>query len=160
MVDMTMIAEAVTSLKTASEIAKTLVGLKETTAIQAKVTELNGIILSAQSSALAAQSNQFTLLQQVRGLEEKIANLEAWNAEKQRYELAEITMGIFSYRLKPSSSNGEPSHQICARCYEHGIRSILQKSTRGHSDFLVCSECKTELRVATREINYSARATR
>src|ERR1700731_4790349 len=99
MIDLTMIAEAVTSLKTASEIAKTLIGLKETSAIQTKVVELNGIILSAQSSALAAQSNQFTLLQKVRDLEAQIADLKAWDAEKNRYELAEIASGIFTRRL-------------------------------------------------------------
>jgi hypothetical protein len=128
---------------------QTLIGLKETSAIQTKVVELDGIILSAQSSALAAQSNQFTLLQKVCDLETQIADLEAWDVEKNRYELAEIAAGIFTRRLKPSDSHGEPAHQIYARCYEHRIKSVLQKMTRGHADFLVCSDCKTELKTVT-----------
>jgi glycerol-3-phosphate responsive antiterminator len=144
MVDMTMISEAVTSLKTASDIVKTLIGLKETNAIQTKVVELNGIILSAQSSALAAQSNQFTLLQRVSNLEKEIASLEAWNTEKQRYALTEIVPGVFTYRLKPEMSNGEPMHQICAACYQHGKPSILQKLGLT----LKCPECKTDIVIA------------
>jgi hypothetical protein len=89
-----MIAEAVTSLKTASDIAKTLIGLHDSHAIQAKVVELNGIIISAQTSAIAAQSNQFTLLQRIGELEKEIANLEAWTAEKERYELKGVVRSL------------------------------------------------------------------
>jgi hypothetical protein len=146
MVDMTMIAEAVSSLKTASEIAKTLVGLKDGQALQSKVAELNGIILSAQSSALAAQSSQFTLLQRVSELEKDIARFEAWSTEKQRYELKELGSS-FAYAVKEVSRNGEPAHKICAACYQHGTKSILQLAPQSvvHTkprDWF-CPECKT-----------------
>ena len=63
MVDMGTIASAVASLKAASDIAKTLVGIHDAQAVQAKVIELQGEILAAQTNALAAHSDQFTLLE-------------------------------------------------------------------------------------------------
>jgi len=39
-------------------------------------------ILAAQSSALAAQSDQLSLLEEIRGLKTQMAQLEAWDAQK------------------------------------------------------------------------------
>jgi hypothetical protein len=55
--------------------------------------------------AVAAQS---ALLDRVRHLEEEKAKLEAWEAEKQRYELANPERGFYAYILKPGMENGEP----------------------------------------------------
>jgi hypothetical protein len=131
-----------------------LIGLKETGAIQTKVVELNGIILSAQSSALAAQSNQFTLLQRVGDLEKEIAGFKAWDTEKQRYELAEVAPSVFTYRLKPEMGQGEPVHQICAACYKHGKPSILQRWDKGIDWILKCPECKTDFKIGTSTFAY------
>ncbi len=147
MVDITMIAEAVTSLKTASDIAKTLIGLRDTQAIQSKVAELNGIILSAQSSALAAQSNQFALLDRIRCLEKEIADLEAWDREKERYQLKDAGNGSLAYILKENAGGAEPSHQICAACYQHARKSILQPRTKASEKLLFCPDCKTEIKI-------------
>jgi hypothetical protein len=50
------------SLKTAADITKAMIGLRDTSTIQAKVIELQGVILSAQHGALTTQTNQFVLL--------------------------------------------------------------------------------------------------
>jgi hypothetical protein len=92
-VDMTAIAGLVSSLKAATDISKAMIGLRDTALIQGKVIELQGIILSARQSALSAQSDQFTLLERVRDLEKKLADLGAWGAEKTRYELKEVCAG-------------------------------------------------------------------
>ena len=78
------IAAAIGGLKTAAEIAKGFLDLKEVAAVQGKVIELQGVILAAQSSALAAQSDQMTLLEDIRALKEKMAKLEAWEAGRRR----------------------------------------------------------------------------
>jgi hypothetical protein len=123
--DMGSIAAAIGSLKTASDLAKAFIGVRDSTVIQGKVIELQSAILAAQSSALAAQSEQFTLLNKVLQLEEEVAKARAWDAEKQKYELKRIYPGIVAYALKPETGGAEPRHWLCANCFEQGRKSYL-----------------------------------
>lgn len=63
---------AVLSLKTASDIAKGFLHLQSLAENQGKVIELNEAILSAQSSAITAQSEHFAMVERVRDLEKEI----------------------------------------------------------------------------------------
>ena len=90
MPDMAAFASAFASLKAAGDIAKALVNLRDTTAFQTQLIELPGQILSAQSSALTAQTDQSVLLDRKRELEEEVARLKAWEVEKERYQLTNI----------------------------------------------------------------------
>ena len=126
MVDMGSIAAALGGLKTAGEIAKALLQMKSDAERQAKVIELQSVILAAQSSAISAQSDQFAMLEEVRKAKEELAKVKAWETEKQRYRLAQPFSGCMVYALQKSMSDGEPPHYICAACYQQGRRSILQ----------------------------------
>jgi hypothetical protein len=116
MVDIGTIASAVGSLNAATQIAKGLLNLHDMQAVQGKVIELQGVILAAQTSALAAQSEQLSLLEEIRGLKAKMAELEAWNAQKKRYQLKDFGGSTFAYELKPEEAQGEPLHRICPAC--------------------------------------------
>ncbi len=127
--DIGSIAGGIASLKAAKDIAESLIGLRDTAKFQAAVVEL-------QSKILSAQSDQFALLERVRELEKKMAELEAWEAEKQRYALTDYGAGTFAYALKEEARKGEPPHRICAACYQNGHKSILQFDFRTHSGLL------------------------
>jgi hypothetical protein len=143
MVDMASISAAVSSLKTAADIAKAILDLKTSAEIQGRVIELQTLIVTAQASAISAQSDQFTLLQRVNELEAKLARLEAWEAEKSRYQLTDYGGGTFAYALKIEARAGEPDHRICAHCYQHGKKSILQfEGTSEGQDYYNCPNCK------------------
>jgi len=143
MPDITAISGMITSLKAAGDIAKALVGLRDFTLIQDKIIELQGVIITAQSSAILAQQDQFTLLERERELEKEVADLKTWDAEKEKYELAEISSGVFAYTLKQQTSSSEPKHYLCSNCYHQGHKSILQAETRTPpmAHVLECSEC-------------------
>jgi hypothetical protein len=141
MPDMSSIAAAIGSLKTAADITKGFLDLKEAAAVQGKIIELQGIILSAQSSALAGQSEQLTLLERIRELEGKLAKLEAGEKEKERYELKKLPPGVYVYSLKQDMARGEPAHRLCAKCFQNGKKAILQESG---SDYMKCHECGSE----------------
>jgi hypothetical protein len=126
MIDAGSIAATIGSLKTAGEIAKGFLGLHEAAAFQNKVIELQSAILAAQGSALAGQSEQFSLLEEVRGLKAKMADLEAWHAEKKRYELKNVGYSAVAYVLKPEERGVAPPHWVCTNCYERGHATILQ----------------------------------
>lgn len=96
--------------------------------------------------AIAAQS---ALLERVRELEAEKAKLQAWNAEKSRYRLQQVNAGVFAYVLKDDSSAGEPSHMICANCFERGEKSLLQAThqIKAGRRIHICPHCKAEFMV-------------
>ncbi len=154
MPDMAAFASAFASLKAAGEIAKALISLRDTATFQTQVIELNGQILSAQASALAAQAEQSTLLELKRDLEKEVADLKAWDAEKQKYHLVDLRInvapghgGALAYALKEQASSSEPIHFLCPNCYEDGRKSILQEEKRvpGMVDILWCNCCSAEI---------------
>jgi len=113
--------------------------------VQGKVIELQSIILSAQSSALAAKSEQSAMIQRISDLEKEIARVKAWEETKQRYELHQPVRGTFVYALKDQSDATEPPHWICAHCYEDGRRSILQFQKQDYSyRYHACPHCRAE----------------
>jgi hypothetical protein len=121
--------------------------------VKSQVTELYDVILAGQQSALEENIKQRALLEEIRDLKEQIANLEAWDAEKQRYKLAEPWAGAVVFALKKSSANGEPPHYLCTHCYQDRRASILSdmtkyptKGAQGHSVLLLkCDRCESEL---------------
>lgn len=147
--DIGSIQAAIGGLQAAGDIAKSMIGLHDATVLKTKTIELQSAILAAQSSALSAQSEQFALVDRIRELEEEIRRMEAWDAEKQRYELTDIGNGQFTYSLKEGMQPPEPPHSICANCYNQGQKSILQGSSKMGRKSLICNRCKAE--IVTRE---------
>lgn len=131
MIDAGSIMSAIGALKTAGDIAKATLDLRETEAIKAKVSELMGVILSAQRDALAAQMAQSTLLDRIRELESRVVEAEDLARQKKRYQRTDFGCGTFAHVLKPDMAEGEPSHRICTHCYDEGRISSLQH--RHHS---------------------------
>lgn len=77
-------------------------------------------------------------------LEEEVTRMEAWNTEKERYELNQLGDGLFTYILKEEEGAPEPTHQLCANCYNiHNKKSILLMETRnpGMAQVLFCQNC-------------------
>ena len=109
------------------------------------------VILAAQSDALAAQSDQFSMLERVRDLETEIARFKAWDSEKEKYELKDIWYGAFAYTRKEDAEPREPPHWLCTKCYNDGKKSILL-----HTDIIsspsnklwMCPNCKAKIAVA------------
>lgn len=150
--DYGMLQGAVVGLKTAADLAIAFGKVKTMAEVQGKAVELQQVILSAQSSALAAQSEQFTLLQEIRDLKEEVARVKAWDTEKQRYALAKPWAGAVVYALKESAANGEPAHYLCTHCYADGKKSVLNRvvnpAANGFSMF-VC-RCKAQIQTPYR----------
>jgi hypothetical protein len=129
------------ALKTAFDIAKGLKDIDDTTRRNAAIIELQEKILSAQ----ATQSN---LVESIGELKTRVAELESWEADKQRYELTELGPGTVCYVVKESMRGREPMHRICANCYAAGKKGFLQQHVKGsHYDRFVCHKCGESLGV-------------
>ncbi len=127
-IDVGSIGALISSLTSAGEMTKAIVGLRDAAMINSKVIELQGIIMTAQSSAMAAQSDQFALLNRVRELEEEMTRMKKWDAESERYELKNIYTGAVAYVLKPDAQGSESPHWLCANCFENKKKSYLQQA--------------------------------
>lgn len=149
MVDMSAIGAVATSLNTAVNIAKAMMDVRDATIIQGKVFELQRAIIDAQQSVFAANQERSTLVERVGELERLVAEMKAWEAEKQRYILQKLPPGVFVYALKLDMANGEPPHYLCQTCYQRGKKSILQsKGDHWGVEPLMCNECGAEVKVA------------
>ncbi len=150
-IDMASIGAVAGSLKAAAEMTKAMIDLRDATTFNSKVIELQGIIMSAQSSAMAAQSDQFTLLERVRELEEEMARMKKWDAEAEKYELRNFGGGTVAYILKKKAQGTEAPHWLCATCYTNKRKSFLQH-TADIPRFSVfsCAACKSKATVPIR----------
>ena len=138
-----MVAEifgGISALKTAFDMAKGLENIHETVARDRATIDL-------QKGILAAQREQVALVDAIGSLKARVAELEAWGADKQRYQATDIGRGLTAYTLKPGMENGENPHKLCANCYNRGVKSVLQPEIRnpGMCNVLVCHECGSDL---------------
>ena len=145
MSEIAAISGTVGSIKALFDLSKSFVGIRDANIIQGKVVELQSQILAAQSNAMAAQSEQALMLERVDLLKKEVADLKAWDAEKTRYELHKLPAGGLVYRVKEEACGSEPSHCICASCYQKGQKSILQPIHHhiARSTSLDCPNCGT-----------------
>jgi hypothetical protein len=139
------VASTLVGLKAAGDLVKALLDVQGAIKEQGKVFELQRIILAAHQSALAAQEAQASLLKRINELEQQIADFETWESDKQHYQLEDVGNGSLAYVLKEEPGSADQIHKICANCYQHRQKSILQPLTRSMSKFLFCPSCKTEI---------------
>ncbi len=139
----TLSVGAISATKSAFELAKTILDVRDATKLQAVRFELMGLLLEAQQAEAA-------LIGEKQQLAKRVGELEAWDGEKQRYQLAEVGTGVFAYSLKPEAQGAEPDHKLCANCFAQGQKSFLQNEARspGMSQYLCCQACGTELLIA------------
>jgi hypothetical protein len=110
--------------------------------------KLHAEILAAQRGAMTAQANEATLLEEVGALKKQVTDLEAWESEKQRYQLIALAPNVIAYAVKESARGVEPPHLICANCYNAGKKSFLNQVTQGSRlDTYHCNGCGERLSV-------------
>jgi hypothetical protein len=148
MVDISAIAGAMSSLNAAVNITKAMKDLKDWSTVQTQVIELQRTILEAQSGLFSANDERTSLIEKIREAEKRIADLETWNTEKQRYQLTDIGDGNFAYALKESVSNGEPPHYLCTACYQNSKKAILHHLATGSGmHVLTCPSCVAKMAI-------------
>jgi hypothetical protein len=146
MVDLSAIGVALTSLNTAASMVKAMTDVRDATVNQGKVFELQRAILEAQQSVFGANEERSSLIKLVQELEEKLKKYEAWETEKQRYELKEVSTGQFAYGVKEAARGNEPVHLLCANCFGLSKKSLLQKTvSTDRLDRWKCNACGEQL---------------
>lgn len=147
MPDMGAIGALIASVNAVKTIAQGMIAVRDQDLLREQAVELNSKLLSVLSSAIATQAEQSALLDEVDKFKKQIAEMEDWAREKARYELADAGNGALAYAIKPDAQGAEPSHHVCANCYQQGHKSILQPEKRhpGMLSLLICNACGAEL---------------
>ncbi len=103
----------------------------------------NAAVSQLWEQIIAAQQRYTEAVEEVDNLKEELRRFETWEAEKQRYKLDELRKGVFAYSLKDGMESDEPSHYLCASCYQNGFKSILKQETwsPGRCNVYVCHDC-------------------
>jgi hypothetical protein len=144
------IAGGLTALKSASDLSKAMMDLRDTAEFQTKSIELQRQILAAQESALAANERHTALLEQIKLLEAEIAHLKKWEAEKSAYNMKNLGSGSFAYMSSQASEARAADHWLCVKCFDEGKRGVLQNQGRtkdGNHSIYGCPICKNTLQV-------------
>lgn len=138
-----MVAEVfagLSAIKTAFDMAKGLEDIHDATI-------RNRAVIDLQKEILAAQSAQFSLVEQISTLKTEMAKLETWDTQKKKYELKTLGWGAFAYMLKPEARGTQPAHWVCTNCFSQEMISIIQyMHTKGSAPGFACPSCSTPLR--------------
>lgn len=118
------------ALKDALGLIKQAKDLTEASAIHGKVIEMQALVAEALSEVIDARQAHAAQLEHINELEKEIARLKAWDGENDRYELKDVSAGAFVYVPKAGMEGGEPPHWLCAHCYQHTKKSLMQPQGR------------------------------
>ena len=135
------ISAAVTSAKTALDIAKAAHGLSNYNELVAAVSEVNAKLMDATVVALASLEKQSLLASEVSDLKESMRKIENWESQMKRYSLHAFPTGALAHALQPGMENGEPMHYLCTACVDKKKKTTLQPNGRA----LHCPECNTNI---------------
>jgi hypothetical protein len=72
-----------------------------------KLIEFQSKIIDANNAAFAAQEERSALLERIYELEKQVADFEAWEREKEKYELKELNAGAPAYLPKPGMQDAK-----------------------------------------------------
>jgi len=139
--------QAITSLSVASNIAKSMLELRDFAQLNSKVIELQQTIISAQQQILSGQTEQSSLSAKIQELERECIRLQEWSTERENYDLKEIASGVFARIEKNFLGSFQSAHKLCTTCFEKGKKSILQQQSVeiGRKLSITCHCCNSTI---------------
>ncbi|KQX98729.1 hypothetical protein ASE23_24105 [Rhizobium sp. Root73] len=156
-VDINVITDAVSTLKTASDLASSAKDVEDFSALKKKLTEMSNLILAAHSAVVSTQAQLMGMMQENFELQSKLSRVEQWEDTAARYLLKDFGGGTYAYELKTELVDSEPHHLVCANCFQTQRKSVLQFShnTPTQQRLFRCRACSEDFALGFRsEQNY------
>lgn len=146
--DVQAVTAAISGFKTVIDIAKSIAAISKDAEVNTKVIDLQTVILEVQGNLLSMQNDYSRLLQEKQTLEQSLADKQAWEDAKRRYELRQLGENTYAYALRGEFQQEEPAHLLCPNCFSNEHKSILQMHHRqGPEQYFHCHACKMLLTV-------------
>ena len=144
--DIGIINSGLSALTSLRLIVDGLVDGRDTVKLNAVKLDLTNHILEAQGKLFDAREVLFKQNTTIEKLTKRIAELEAYRADKVRYQLVRLgNRGeFFAYKLRPSADleerQDEAPHFCCQPCFDAGNKVVLIGNGEGYWN---CPICKT-----------------
>lgn len=144
--DISYISATVVALNAAKDIAKAAVGIRDFNALAATVSQLNDQILKAQDSLFSHQSQLIALQEELRETKERLRLAQEVLEDRGRYELVELSRGVFVYRSKGGDREAMAGahHLLCQPCFDVGRKAVLMREESASAICHVCPLCRVE----------------
>ena len=124
--DLTGFSKIVENVKTAISTVKQVVDLRNDYELHKATHQLLTTLDGVRNQLTSLQSEYATMQRSKDDMEKKLVELIQWKEDKARYELAKLPSGTLVYRLKTEYQDVEPAHDLCPRCYNKNVKSVLQ----------------------------------
>jgi hypothetical protein len=135
--------EGFSALKNLVDIVKSFLPSGKANKNKLDDSSLNKALIDAQSAILAMQDLYAALLDEKQELKKKVAQLEAWDEEKEDYELRELAPGVLAFAYAPKGESTQPFHWLCEKCFQENKKAILQSQNQLTQPMMRCSACRT-----------------
>lgn len=140
---------AFASLQGAVEFAKTAIVARDHHKVAEAEQRLTRVLVDVQMACLelnqkaqASVDAEYAAKNRVRELEQQVAELAKRAAERERYELTELSEGVHVLAVKEDLKGTEPHHYLCQPCMDNrGKKATLQRGVEGFMIHLACPEC-------------------
>ncbi len=70
------------------------------------------------------------LTSKIDKLEKETVRLKDWSAEKNQYEIRQISTGVFAYLAKKHMGEAKNAHKLYCNCFDKTIKATLQQSEK------------------------------
>lgn len=145
--DLSVFAAVSGGLQQAYQSAKALLELKVEAETAVRINTLIGQLGDVTGKFLTAQTAHLQCQEKAMELENELARLKGFAAEKERYVLQQLAPYAYAYALRPEHQGEEPLHHLCSHCYAGAQKSILQFARLERGDrVLTCPRCQAEVR--------------
>ena len=143
MADILTIAGSLAGIaKTVSEIAAAGDAAKRNSLL----IEFQQAIIQANSITATEQARNSSLVARNQELEAECVRLKDWQAEASKYELVQISTGVFACLQKQRVGVFQSIEKLCCNCFNQGIKSPLQQSIEEmRRKGLNCHRCKSKM---------------
>ena len=144
--DVSTVAGLASSLKTAGDMAKAMLGMKIDAEVRDAISALQNSLITAQSAALESLVERDELYRRLRDLEKKVEEAEDWRTFKKQFKPVDYSNGKITY----TSENPDYPGLYCPKCFENNRASRLQE-IRASNGFraVECLQCDTRLTLAS-----------
>lgn len=146
--DVNMLGTAVSCLTAATDIGKSIVGIRDATVANTKVIEIQELLLKAQQSLFGHSAELQRLQQENFDLRERLRSLESEALNKLNYTLVELKAGNWTLARKANKDIPDvfvPMHYVCQPCFSLGREVVLLRDKFYGAVHYDCPVCKTRI---------------
>lgn len=150
--DVATISATLGALKTSFDLAKSAVAARDEAKLADALKDINDRIFQVQNASLQVQEKMSSMRDEIETLKDgkrqlgtRVAELEHQKSEREKYELHELSQGVFVLAEVEPRQDGRSPHYLCQPCMDNSSKkAVLQRTYRSFAYFAVCPVCKNE----------------